>query len=114
MSGTLQLLVHAVAGGALLGLAIAAFHDAGLVPLIIATLFWGVAYLHFSDALWISSWGTGRDAVDRIGIAIKGAGFAMIAFSAVLGISMRSVAVGLAGLIVIVLGRVFWELFFVE
>jgi hypothetical protein len=34
-------------------------------------------------------------------------------FSAVLGTSMLSVAVGLAGLIISVLGRVFWELFFV-
>ena len=110
MSGTLQLLAHFGLAGISLGLGIAAFHDVSVVRLIFAALFWCVAYFHFADALWIPSWGAGRDAIDRIGIAIKGAGFAMIAISAVLVVSIASILIGVAGLLVIVFGRILWEL----
>lgn len=110
MSGTLQLLAHFGLAGISLGLGIAVFHDIGFMRLMFAALFWCVAYFHFADALWIPSWGAGRDTIDRIGIAIKGAGFAMIAVSAVLAVSILSIAIGFAGLLVIVFGRILWEL----
>ena len=109
MSGTLQLLAHFGLLGISLGLGIATFHDVAVVRLMFAALFWCVGYVHFADALWIPSWGAGLDAIDRIGIAIKGVGFAMIAVSGVLSDSILSLAIGFAGLFVIVFGRILWE-----
>lgn len=110
MSGTLQLIAHIVLAGISLGLGVDVFKDAGVARLIFAALFWIVAYFHFADALWIPSWGAGRNPIDRIGFAIKGFGFAMIAVSAVLPLSIISTAVGFAGLLVIAFGRILWEL----
>lgn len=113
MSGTLQLLAHCGLAGISLAMEISAFRDVGVVRLSFGVLFWLVAYFHFVDALWIPSWGAGHDAIGRIGIAIKSVGFAMIAVSAVLAVSIFSVAIGFAGLATAVFGRALWELVFV-
>jgi hypothetical protein len=110
MSGTFQLLTHFVLAGVLLGLGIGVFRDANAFALIFATLFWLVAYCHFAEALWIPSRGPGRKLVDRAGIAIKGIGFTLIALCAPLAPSAVSIVIGSAGLILILFGRIFWEL----
>ncbi|WP_145092241.1 hypothetical protein [Rosistilla carotiformis] len=82
--------------------------------MMFAALFWLIAYFHFADAFWIPSWGRGHDFVDRIGIAIKGVGFAMISVCVILAPSIGSIAIGLIGLIVILFGRILWELLLVD
>ncbi len=110
MNGTLQLLTHLGLAGVLLGFGIFAFPDANVFVLAFSSLLWFVAYFHFADAVWIPSWGVGRDFVDRFGIAIRGVGFAMISICALLAPSVLSVAIGFAGLIMMLFGRILWEL----
>ncbi|WP_146600772.1 hypothetical protein [Novipirellula aureliae] len=81
---------------------------------LFAGLFWLVTYFHFADTVWIPSWGRGRDFVDRIGIAIKGVGFAMISVCTILSPSIGSVVLGIMGLIVLMFGRILWELLLID
>jgi len=110
MSGTFQLVMHMGLVALTLGLGLAAFPDANVFVTVFAALCWFVACFHFADAFWIPSWGRGRDLVDRIGIAIKGVGFAMISASVLLTPSIGSIAFGFIGLVVVFFGRILWEL----
>ena len=110
MSGTLQLFIHLAVAGITLGFGIAVFRDAGAVRLVFASLFWLVACFHFAETFWIASWARGRDLGGRVGIAITGAGFALISVMAVLPTITLSIAAGFLGILVVFFGRIAWEL----
>ena len=114
MSGTFQLLAYVVVTGLSLGFGLSVFHDASLIRLLFASLFWLVACGYFAGAFWIASWGKGRETVDRIGIAITATGFAIASAAAVIQSAGISVAVGFLGLLTIFFGRIMWELALAE
>ena len=114
MSGTLQLLAHIGLTGFTIGLALSAFPDAGVLRRIVTVSMLIAAHFHLADALWIPSFGKGRDYADRCGIAIKGFGFAMFAISAVVSFSLISWILGIAGVLVMLFGRILRELFLID
>jgi len=96
--------------GLTLGLGVAAFQNAHILLLGIGGAFWLAGYFHFAEAIWLPSWGRGRAYLDRIGIAIKDAGFAMVSIAAVLNSLTVSLFLGLSGFIVMLFGKILWEL----
>jgi hypothetical protein len=81
MSGTFQLLAHCAALGGSIGIALPYFAGRPWPLLAMATITWMGFWSQLADAAWIHSWGKGRDWIDRIGILIRGSGFALITFS---------------------------------
>jgi hypothetical protein len=110
MSGTIQLIVHAILVGITIGLGLAAFKDRQLINLVIASFFWICFWLHLANSTWIPTWGQGQDRIDRLGILIRGSGFVAWSFAAIVPSAAGAFFLGLFGLILIVLGRAAWEL----
>lgn len=110
MSGAFQLLFYFMLLGASLGVGIGVFRDAGWMRLVPAGVFWAAFVFHLADAFWSLGSPRGREWVDRIGIFIRGVGFALIAFSLLLTPSMSSLILGVSGFVTMMFGRIFWEL----
>ena len=109
MSGTLQLLAHSAALGGLIGIALPSLADRPWPLLAIATVAWMGFWFHLAEAAWIPSWGKGRDWIDRIGILIRGSGFALITVSVLAAPAWMSIVLVLLGLVCMILGRAMWE-----
>ncbi|WP_309387628.1 hypothetical protein [Cerasicoccus frondis] len=110
MNGHLQLLFYFALLGVSLGAGIVCFGEAGFLRLAPAGLMWGVFIFHLADAFWSPFSSRGRDWADRIGIFIRGSGFALIAFAVLTAPSIKTAVLGGIGLILIILGRALWEL----
>lgn len=105
MSGTFQLLAHAAAFGASIGIAIPFLPDRSWPVLALAIILWMGFWFHLADAAWIPSWGKGRDWIDRIGILVRGSGLAMITVAILATVPWMSVVLALPGLLCMIIGR---------
>lgn len=110
MSGTFQLFFYILLLGASLGVGIGVFQDLGWMRLLPAGFFWAVFVFHLADAFWSFGSPRGREWEDRIGILIRGLGFALIAISVLLTPSLPSLILGISGVVTMMFGRIFWEL----
>lgn len=110
MSGSFQMLFYCTLLGASLGVGTAVFRDAGWMRLVPAGIFWSVFFFHVAEAFWSLASPGGREWADRIGIFIRGFGFALIALSVLLTPSLSSLILGVSGLMTMMFGRMFWEL----
>jgi len=110
MSGTFQLLFYFLLLGASIGVGVGVFRDAGWMRLVPASIFWAVFVFHFANAFWNLGSPRGCVWVDRIGIFVRGLGFALIAFSVLLTPSLPSLILGVSGIVTMMFGRIFWEL----
>ena len=110
MSGTLQLLIHAVVVGATIGLGIAWMPDRHWSVLVVASILWVAFWFHVAAAAWIPHWGTGRDWIDRIGIVVRGSGFAAGSIAMTVNSVIWSLILAVLGIILVVFGRALWEI----
>ena len=110
MRGTFQFLLWFLIAGATAGFCVRIFREQHWMILVAAVLFWLASVIHIAEAAWIPTWGQGRDWIDRIGILVRGLGFAGIAFAALLAPGVTSIVAAATGLLAIVFGRALWEL----
>jgi hypothetical protein len=110
MRGTLQFLIWFLIAGGSAGFCIKTFREQHWIILVPAVLFLLVSIFHIAEAVWLPTWGQGRDWIDRIGILVRGIGFAGIAFAAFMAPGAISLVVAVIGLLAIMFGRALWEL----
>ena len=110
MSDILQLLAHAAVLGASIRIAVPFLLDRPRPLLAFAMIAWIGFWAHLASAVWITSWGTGRDWIDRVGILVRGAGFALITAGSLATVPWLMITLSLLGGVLMIFGRALWEL----
>lgn len=110
LNGTLQLMLHAFVASLSLWLGFYYFSDRPWLTLTGAAILWLFFCFYLGEAVWVPTWGTGRDWIDRTGIVIRGSGFALIALALLATSSLATIALALFGSLLLVFGRACWEL----
>lgn len=105
MSGTIQLLAHCAALGLSIGIALPLFAGRPWPVLAFAAIAWMGFWFHLAEAAWIPSWGRGSGWIYRIGILIRGFGFALITVAILAPPTLISIVLASIGLTCMILGR---------
>ena len=96
--------------GGSLGFGLAFFPDVSIGQKIIASFCWILFCISCISATWALGSSRGIDWIDRMGIFIRGSGFALMAFAVMTAPVLLSVFLSVLGVLLLVFGRAVWEL----